>query len=86
MWLLIEIIAERLGVLQYPVQEAELLHQRERSIPGATTALLHRDRPWPRRLGYVVMADSECRLMEIRGRVCVWSTASSPNCGWQVVA
>ncbi len=49
--------------------------QGERFKPGATTALLRCDRRWPWRFGYPVMADLDCRLIEVNGRVCVWSTA-----------
>src|SRR6266404_3383879 len=58
-----------------------LAGQEECAKPGAGTAPLHRDRRSPWWWGYAVLADPDCRLMEVNGRVCAWfTTVKSARC------
>src|SRR6266404_9804586 len=63
------------------VPSPALPHPGECAKPGAGTAPLHRDRRSPWWWGYAVLADPDCRLMEVNGRVCAWfTTVKSARC------
>jgi hypothetical protein len=54
---------------------------KERFKPGATAALLHRDRRSPWSQATRVLTDPDCRLMEVNGRVGAWfTTVKSARC------
>jgi hypothetical protein len=58
-----------------------VLHVKERFKPGATAALLHRDRRSPWSQATRVLTDPDCRLMEVNGRVGAWfTTVKSARC------